>query len=132
MIRIDIVVSEGGDKKGKGKTTTRKSKFCDTIFYEICYSQVLFITLANGKFSANSPAETPAFLCERVGIELEVLKIASDMKEDIPQNVVYLSRNDIRKNSTTVVNISLNLKYISQQVNNSFAFTRKNLNSNIL
>lgn len=57
VMRIDIVVSETSEKKGKTRTTTRK---------------------VNGKPSLSIPEELPAFLCERVGVELvelEVLKV---------------------------------------------------------
>lgn len=33
------------------------------------------------------------------------------------QNVLYISRGQLKKHTSTVVNISLNIRYISQQVN---------------
>lgn len=102
VMRIDIVVSEGCEKKLK--TNTRRK--------------------GNGKFSLTMPEETPAFLCEKVGVELEVLKMTDGLLEDAKQNVPYLSRGQLKKNIQTVVNFSLNIRYISQQVCQKFLFTK--------
>lgn len=90
--RIDIVVSEAGDKKPKTKITKK----------------------ANGKFSLNCGSETPSFLSERIDIELEILKMADGLNE--PKHL-YVSRGQLKKHTSTVVNFSLNIRYISQQVN---------------
>ncbi|XP_055681343.1 bridge-like lipid transfer protein family member 1 isoform X2 [Lutzomyia longipalpis] len=94
-LRIDIVVSEAGDKKPKAKIGKK----------------------SNGKFVLTMPPETPAFLCERVGVEIEVLKMADGFPEDANPNVLYLSRGQLKKHTSTVINFSLNIRYISQQVN---------------
>lgn len=93
VMRIDIVVSEGCEKKLKARTGRK----------------------GNGKFSLTMPEETPAFLCERVGVELEVMKMTG-LPDDAKQNVPYLSRGQLKKHVSTVVNFSLNIRYISQQV----------------
>lgn len=90
--RIDIVVSEAGDKKPKTKITKK----------------------SNGKFSLNCASETPSFLSERIDIELEILKMADGLNE--PKHL-YVSRGQLKKHTSTVVNFSLNIRYISQQVN---------------
>lgn len=90
--RIDIVVSEAGDKKPKLKVAKK----------------------ANGKFSLNCTSETPSFLSERIDIELEILKMADGLNE--PKHL-YVSRGQLKKHTSTVVNFSLNIRYISQQVN---------------
>lgn len=90
--RIDIVVSEAGDKKPKTKITKK----------------------SNGKFSINCSNETPSFLSERIDIELEILKMAEGLNE--PKQL-YVSRGLLKKHTSTQVNFSLNIRYISQQVN---------------
>lgn len=100
VMRIDIVVSEGCEKKLKTRTGRK----------------------GNGKFSLTMPDEMPAFLCERVGVELEVVKMTDGFPEDAKQNVPYLSRGQLKKHMSTVVNFSLNIRYISQQVYKSFFF----------
>lgn len=62
------------------------------------------------------PEETPAFLCERVGVELEVLKMTDGLTDDNRQNVLYVSRGQLKKHTSTVINSSFNVRYISQQV----------------
>lgn len=73
----------------------------------------------NSKFYLDIPPETPAFLCERIGIDIDVKKIADMTVDDMiqKQNVLYISRGQLKKHTSTVVNISLNIRYISQQVN---------------
>lgn len=66
------------------------------------------------------PEETPAFLCERVGVELEVLKMTDGLTDDNRQNVLYVSRGQLKKHTSTVINSSFNVRYISQQVMHSF------------
>ncbi|XP_014476117.1 PREDICTED: uncharacterized protein KIAA1109 isoform X1 [Dinoponera quadriceps] len=101
-MRIDIVVSEFGkvtDKKKNNKYQARKGN--------------------NSKFYLDIPPETPAFLCERIGIDIDVKKMADMTVDDMiqKQNVLYISRGQLKKHTSTVVNISLNIRYISQQVN---------------
>lgn len=90
--RIDIVVSEAGDKKPKTKISKK----------------------SNGKFSLNCASEMPSFLSERIDIELEILKMADGLNE---QKQLYVSRSQFKKHTSTVVNFSLNIRNISQQVN---------------
>lgn len=95
-MRIDIVVSEMNEKKPKPVKVSKKG---------------------NGKFSLLIPAETPAFLCERVGVELEVLKMTDQFTDEARQHMLYMSRGQLKKHTSTVINFSLNVRYISQQVN---------------
>ncbi|XP_075153247.1 transmembrane protein KIAA1109 homolog tweek isoform X1 [Haematobia irritans] len=95
-IRVDIVVSEAGDKN-KAKTTKLPSK------------------KSNGRPSIMM--DTPLFLCERVGIELEVLKMSDGMVDQATRNVIYMSRRQMKKHTSTVINFSINIRFISQQVN---------------
>ncbi|EZA51340.1 hypothetical protein X777_10025 [Ooceraea biroi] len=100
-MRIDIVVSEFGKvtEKKKSKYAPRKG--------------------GTTKFYLDIPPETPAFLCERIGIDIDVKKMADMTVDDMiqKQNVLYISRGQLKKHTSTVVNISLNIRYISQQVN---------------
>ncbi|XP_057320080.1 bridge-like lipid transfer protein family member 1 isoform X4 [Microplitis mediator] len=99
-MRIDIVVSEFGkvpDKKKTPKYQPRKGS----------------------KFFLDIPSETPAFLCEKIGIDIDIKKMADMTVDDMiqRQNVLYISRGQLKKHTSTVVNFSLNIRYISQQVN---------------
>lgn len=96
-IRVDIVVSEAGEKS-KNKPTKLPSK------------------KSNGRPSIMT--DTPLFLCERVGIELEVLKMSDGMVDQARQNVIYMSRRQLKKHTSTVINFSINIRFISQQVRN--------------
>lgn len=92
-IRVDIVVSEAGDKKNKPLKLNKKASTRQSIMID-----------------------TPLFLCERVGIELEVLKMSDGMVDHARQNVIYMSRRQLKKHTSTVINFSLNIRFISQQV----------------
>ncbi|KAG7214078.1 hypothetical protein KM043_001440 [Ampulex compressa] len=99
-MRIDIVVSEFGkvtDKKKSNRYQTKKGS----------------------KFYLDIPPETPAFLCEKIGIDIDIKKMADMTVDDMiqKQNVLYISRGQLKKHTSTVVNFSLNIRYISQQVN---------------
>ncbi|KAK2588447.1 hypothetical protein KPH14_004440 [Odynerus spinipes] len=101
-MRIDIVVSEFGkvtDKKKSNKHQQKKG--------------------AGSKFYLDIPPETPAFLCEKIGVDIDVKKMADMTVDDMiqKQNVLYISRGQLKKHTSTVVNFSLNIRYISQQVN---------------
>lgn len=96
VMRIDIVVSETTDKKMKNRPCNRK---------------------ANGKLGFSTPEEMPAFLCERVGVELEVLKVTDGLTNDNKPNALYVSRGQLKKLTSTMINFSFNVRYISQQVN---------------
>ncbi|KAL0113128.1 hypothetical protein PUN28_012379 [Cardiocondyla obscurior] len=101
-MRIDIVVSEFGkvtDKKKNNKCQPRKG--------------------TNAKFYLDISPETPAFLCEKIGVDIDIKKMADMTVDDMiqKQNVLYISRGQLKKHTSTVVNISLNIRYISQQVN---------------
>jgi len=96
-IRVDIVVSEAGDKKNSSQKPSKLNK------------------KSNGG-RASIMMDTPLFLCERVGVELEVLKMSDGMVDQARQNVIYMSRRQLKKHTSTVINFSLNVRFISQQV----------------
>lgn len=76
--------------------------------------------------------DTPLFLCERVGVELEVLKMSDGMVDQARQNVIYMSRRQLKKHTSTVINFSLNIRFISQQVsgtlNSSLFYNTNSIN----
>ncbi|CAG4943461.1 unnamed protein product [Colias eurytheme] len=92
-LRVHIVVSELG-RHGKGK----------------------------GKASQSQPdmaAESPAFLCEKISIDVLVKKVADMAVDELvqKQNVVYISRGQLKKHISTMINCNLSIRFISQQVN---------------
>lgn len=89
---------------------------------------VLFFLIGNkypskkvpgSKFHLEIPPETPAFLCEKIGIDIDIKKMADMTVDDMiqKQNVLFISRGQLKKHTSTVANFSLNIRYISQQVN---------------
>ncbi|XP_011301889.1 uncharacterized protein KIAA1109 isoform X7 [Fopius arisanus] len=98
-MRIDIVVSELGKVVDKKKPPKLPKK--------------------GSKFTLDIPPETPAFLCERIGLDIDIKKMADMTVDDMiqRQNVLYISRGQLKKHTSTVVNFSLHIRYISQQVN---------------
>ncbi|XP_012263790.2 transmembrane protein KIAA1109 homolog isoform X5 [Athalia rosae] len=101
-MRIDIVVSEFGkmsEKKRGNKIPGKK--------------------IPGTKFYLDIPPETPAFVCEKIGIDIDIKEMADMTVDDMiqKQNVLYISRGQLKKHTSKVVNFSLNIRYISQQVN---------------
>lgn len=78
------------------------------------------------KFWLELPSETPAFLCERVGVELELCRVADmTIVEDLSRqrrSMLYVSRGQLKKHSNTALNLSLSIRYISQQVSSVLCF----------
>lgn len=101
-MRIDIVVSEAGKpaEKKRNKSTAGKTKN------------------QGSKIFLDIPTDTPAFLCEKVAVELDLRKVADMTVDDLVQrqNVLYISRGQLKKHTSTTVNINVNIRYISQQV----------------
>lgn len=68
------------------------------------------------------PPETPAFICERISVELELCRLADmTIVEDLSRqrrNMLYVSRGQLKKHSSTVLNVTVAIRYISQQVCN--------------
>ncbi|XP_042203884.1 transmembrane protein KIAA1109 homolog isoform X4 [Homarus americanus] len=73
---------------------------------------------APGKFFLDIGSEVPAFLCERVGLEIDVSKVADDSREWVSQQpTLFVSRSALKQHTSTMVHFSLNVNYIAQQVN---------------
>ncbi|XP_075992779.1 transmembrane protein KIAA1109 homolog tweek [Anticarsia gemmatalis] len=96
MFRIDIVVSELATRDrrhaGKGKASQAHTSI---------------------------PSETPAFLCEKVSIDVDLKKVADMTVDDLiqRQNVLYISRGQLKKHISTMLNFNISIRFISQQVN---------------
>ncbi|PSN42927.1 hypothetical protein C0J52_12032 [Blattella germanica] len=111
-MRIDIVVSEFGKTSDKKKTKTSASTTTSTVGNKGSK------TAGGSKFYLDIPPETPAFLCEKMGVELDLKKMADMTVDDMiqKQNVLYISRGQLKKHTSTILNINLNVRYISQQM----------------
>lgn len=108
-IRVDIVVSEAGGSGGPGGSGGDKKHKSANKF--------------PNKKSSGRPSimlDTPLFLCERVGIELEVLKMSDGLVDHARQNVIYMSRRQLKKHTSTIINFSINIRFISQQVGKGY------------
>nr|CAD7425599.1 unnamed protein product [Timema monikensis] len=105
-LRIDIVVSEFGKTFDKKKSKSNSSGTSKNKHF-------------GGKFYLDIPPETPAFLCEKIGLELDLKKMADMTVDDMIQkrNILYISRGQLKKHTSTIINVGLNVRYISQQVN---------------
>ncbi|KAG5893448.1 hypothetical protein JTB14_012167 [Gonioctena quinquepunctata] len=95
-MRIDIVVSEHG-KIGKKKSKNKGNK--------------LFIDV--------SADESPAFVCEKVAVELEIDRMTDMAVNEMmkTKNVLYISRGQLKNHTSTVINFTIGVRYIHQRVN---------------
>ncbi|XP_050315619.1 transmembrane protein KIAA1109 isoform X2 [Anthonomus grandis grandis] len=97
-LRIDIVVSEHGKiEKKKGKNKGKRG---------------LVIDVKVGD-------ESPSFVCEKVGVELEVDRMTDMAVNDLmkTRNVLYISRGQLKNHTSTVINFTMGVRYIHQRVN---------------
>lgn len=65
-------------------------------------------------------SESPAFLCEKMNVDVDMTKAVAHMDVDDliqRQNVLYISRGQLKKHISTMVNFNISIRYISQQVN---------------
>lgn len=120
-IRVDIVVSEAGEKKIKIPVATSSATTVTSSTSTPASANKLGSKKSNGVRSSIL-IDTPLFLCERVGIELEVLKMSDGMVDHARQHVIYMSRRQLKKHTSTVINFSLNIRFISQQVSELIFF----------
>lgn len=69
---------------------------------------------------ADIPSETPAFLCEKISIDVDLKKVADMAVDDLiqRQNVLYISRGQLKKHISTMLNFNISIRFISQQVRN--------------
>ena len=68
------------------------------------------------KFTVFIPPDVPAFLCERMSIEVEVKQI-SDGRPRFARVAGFLGPASLKPQRTTALNFSLSVGYIAQQVN---------------
>ncbi|XP_063925143.1 bridge-like lipid transfer protein family member 1 isoform X3 [Zophobas morio] len=95
-MHIDIVVSEHGKtEKKKAKTKGKR------LYIEV---------------NAN---ESPAFVCEKVSVELEIDRMTDMAVNEMmkTKNVLYISRGQLKNHTSTVINFTIGVRYISQRVN---------------
>ncbi|GBP70037.1 Uncharacterized protein KIAA1109 [Eumeta japonica] len=97
--RIDIVVSDLA-KPEKRSTKSTKGKSGNVTHMDIT-------------------PETPAFLCEKVSIDVDLKKVADMAVDDLiqRQNILYISRGQLKKHISTMLNFNISIRFISQQVN---------------
>lgn len=62
--------------------------------------------------------ETPAFLCEKVSLDVDLKKVADMAVDELiqRQNVLYISRGQLKKHISTMLNFNISVRFISQQV----------------
>lgn len=65
------------------------------------------------------PDESPAFVCEKVAIELEIDRMTDMAVNEMmkTKNILYISRGQLKNHTSTVINFTLGVRYISQRVN---------------
>lgn len=75
-------------------------------------------TFLGSQVHADLPSETPAFLCEKVSIDLDLKKVADVSVDELIQrhNVLYISRGQLKKHISTMLNFNVSIRFISQQV----------------
>ncbi|KAJ8982559.1 hypothetical protein NQ317_005030 [Molorchus minor] len=95
-MRIDIVVSEHGKIENKKGKTKGKRLFIDV-----------------------NTDESPAFVCEKIAVELEIERMTDMAVNEMmkTKNVLYISRGQLKNHTSTVINFTLGIRYIHQRVN---------------
>lgn len=101
-LKIDIVVSEVEQnakcEKKRGSRNGKKKK--------------LYIDITTD--------ESPSFVCEKVSVEIEIERVADvDVNEMMKAEhaVFYISRSQLKNHTSTVINFTVGVDYISQRVN---------------
>ncbi|XP_044260636.1 transmembrane protein KIAA1109 homolog isoform X4 [Tribolium madens] len=63
--------------------------------------------------------ESPAFVCEKVSVELEIDRMTDMAVNEMmrTKNVLYISRGQLKNHTSTVINFTIGVRYISQRVN---------------
>lgn len=86
--RIDIVVSELREARGRARMTP------------------------------DVDGGAAAFLCEKVSLDVDLRRVADVAVDELVQrrNVLYISRGQLKKHISTVLNFNLSVRFISQQV----------------
>ena len=105
-LRVEIFESEWNQQS----TSRRKNKSSSSSNFRSKNNA------AGGKFTVFIPPEVPAFLCERMSIEIEVKQI-SDGRLRFTRAAGFLGQAFSKPQRTTALNFSLSVGYIAQQVN---------------
>lgn len=58
--------------------------------------------------------DLPAFLCQKAGLDLDISKVADN---NWSGPALFVSRSALRRHTSTVIHFSLDISYVSQQVN---------------
>lgn len=103
QMRIDIVVSDSSATDEQRRDGERDRSGTQRI----------------GRLRVDCTDESPAFVCERVSVELELEKMADMTVDDMirTRNVLYISRGQLKKHTSTALNFSIAVRHIAQQVN---------------
>lgn len=82
------------------------------------YSPTMSFLIPVSFFVLDVIKEMPSFLCEKVGLDIDLKKMTDMTVDDLMQrqNVLYISRGQLKKHINTKINFSLSIRYISQQV----------------
>eukprot|EP00092_Neocalanus_flemingeri_P000309 GFUD01000331.1.p1 GENE.GFUD01000331.1~~GFUD01000331.1.p1 ORF type:complete len:429 (+),score=118.20 GFUD01000331.1:81-1289(+) len=96
VFKIDIVESEIGKIPKKGKV-----KF--------------------PKMTIDADSTSPAFICEKIGLNVDFKKITDILKGEKPSKdrvlPLYVSRNQLKRHTSSFANFSIEIDMISQKVN---------------
>ncbi|XP_076066750.1 transmembrane protein KIAA1109 homolog tweek isoform X4 [Oratosquilla oratoria] len=116
-LRVDIIESEASKLNHK-KRKTGMHQGNSVNFTQGLGASLLENVDETGKFFLDISSEVPAFLCERVGLEIDVSKVADDSREWVTHKpTLFVSRSALKQHTSTMVQFSLNVNYIAQQVN---------------
>ena len=66
----------------------------------------------------NRSDESPAFVCEKIAVELEVDRMTDMTVNDLMKsnNVLYISRGQLKNHTSTLINFTIGVRYIHQRV----------------
>ncbi|RXG59111.1 hypothetical protein Avbf_01112 [Armadillidium vulgare] len=71
-----------------------------------------------GKFYLDIGSEVPSFICEKMGLDIDIRKVPDESRSWVCQQpTLFVSRSALKQHTSTMVNFSLSVSYIAQQVN---------------
>lgn len=105
-MRIDIVVSEHGKvEKKKGKNKGKR------LFVEINKGIIAFWKFLSKNYCLNNRFldESPAFVCEKIAVELEIDRMTDLAVNEMmkTRNVLYISKGQLKNHTSTVINFNI-------------------------
>lgn len=111
-MRIDIVVSEHGKvEKKKGKNKAKR------LYIDINTGKHKIITRGS-VFTFFFSDESPAFVCEKIAVELEIDRMTDMAVNEMmkTKNVLYISRGQLKNHTSTVINFTIGKKQFTYYV----------------